>query len=68
MNIHTLTERERTVLAHLCDGLTAKDIARTEHLSVCTVRSHIRGIFMKLRVRSLHAAVAHAYRNDLVDA
>lgn len=62
MNLHTLTERERTVLARLCEGLTPAEIAGVEYVSLATVRTHIRGIFMKLRVRSLHAAVAKAYQ------
>jgi DNA-binding CsgD family transcriptional regulator len=57
-----LTDRERVVLAHLMDGLTAQEIAVAEYVSICTVRSQITSILMKLGVRNQLAAVACAHR------
>jgi two-component system nitrate/nitrite response regulator NarL len=57
-----LTPRERVVLRHLCDGLSAGDIARVEIVSLATVRSQISSILWKLGVDSQLAAVAHVSR------
>ena len=57
-----LTDRERVVLIHLMDGLSAEQIAELEFVGVCTVRSQIRSILQKLHVKSQLAAVAYAYR------
>jgi DNA-binding CsgD family transcriptional regulator len=57
-----LTERERGVLVQLMQGYTAEQIANADFVSVCTVRSHIRQILLKLGVNSQVAAVAYAYQ------
>ncbi len=57
-----LTSRERHVLALLALGLGASDIADSEHVSLTTVRSHIRAVLAKLDVRTQLAAVAMARR------
>lgn len=53
-----LTPRERTVLTDLAAGLTAAEIGHREHVSLTTVRTHIRSILLKLSVSSQLAAVA----------
>ncbi|SDI09338.1 regulatory protein, luxR family [Actinokineospora alba] len=53
-----LTPRERTVLTDLAAGLAAAEIAHREHVSLTTVRTHIRSILLKLNVSSQLAAVA----------
>lgn len=55
-----LTLREQQVLAGLCDGLSAAQIAEQSVVAVSTVRSHIRGILTKLEVNRQSAAVALA--------
>jgi DNA-binding NarL/FixJ family response regulator len=60
-----LTERERAVLTALMEGKSTEQIAAESFVSVCTVRSHIRQILLKLGVRSQTAAVAHAYQASL---
>lgn len=56
----SLTPRERSVLAGLMDGLAPKEIARTEGVSVSTVRSQVEAVRTKLGVHSQLAAVALA--------
>ncbi|MGH8992938.1 MAG: response regulator transcription factor [Acidimicrobiia bacterium] len=55
-----LTRREQQVLAALVDGRPAKQIARDLHVSIPTVRTHIRSVFDKLGVNSQRAAVTMA--------
>ncbi len=55
-----LTERERDVLAELMHGRKADEIAVLLYLTEATVRTHVRGILIKLDVRSQLAAVARA--------
>ena len=50
--LHTLTERERQVLDQLSQGYRYKEIADTLHLSIETVRTHIRNLYDKLQVSS----------------
>jgi DNA-binding NarL/FixJ family response regulator len=56
----SLTERERDVLAELLRGCQVDDIGRQLFVSEATVRTHVRGILLKLDVRSQLAAVARA--------
>lgn len=58
-----LTRRERQVLAALVAGHTAADIARHEHLSMPTVRSHIKAVLAKLDSSSQVAAIALTHRS-----
>jgi DNA-binding NarL/FixJ family response regulator len=61
--ISTLTQREQQVLGGLLTGRTAAEIARTKHISMPTVRSHIRAVLTKLGVSSQVAAVAVTSRS-----
>lgn len=56
-----LSPRERAVLIHMMDGLSAEEMAPLDFVTVATVRSQIRNVLMKLGVSSQLAAVAHAY-------
>jgi DNA-binding NarL/FixJ family response regulator len=60
-----LTASERRVLYYLTKGWVAQDIAEYLVVSLTTVRSHIRSVLRKLRVRSQLAAVAIANSSDL---
>ena len=60
-----LTASERRVLYYLTKGWVAQDIAEHLVVSLTTVRSHIRSVLRKLRVRSQLAAVAIANSSDL---
>ncbi len=57
-----LTPREREVLSLLRQGLVAGEIARSQDLSLPTVRTHISAVLRKLGVSSQIAAVAMANR------
>jgi len=59
-----LTPRERTILTHLQNGLTATEIAQGEYVGLATVRTQIQSILMKLGVNNQLAAVAVANRHD----
>ncbi|HEY6795036.1 MAG TPA: response regulator transcription factor [Kineosporiaceae bacterium] len=50
--IDRLTERERSILALIAQGLSNADIGLRMHLSVGTVKDHVSAILAKLRVGS----------------
>jgi DNA-binding NarL/FixJ family response regulator len=56
-----LTERERQVLKELAKGHRYKEIADTLHLSIDTVRTHIRNLYDKLQVSSRTDALNKLY-------
>lgn len=47
-----LSKREQEILAYLSRGYLYKEIAHALHLSVETVRTHLRNIYEKLHVRN----------------
>jgi len=57
-----LSERERSVLNGLAEGLAYKQIADQLDISIHTVRNYIRRIYEKLHVRSRTEAVAKFLR------
>jgi DNA-binding NarL/FixJ family response regulator len=61
-----LTQREQDVLRCLVRGMSYKRTARQLDISIHTVRSHIRGIYGKLRVHSVAEAVSKAIRERIV--
>lgn len=58
-----LTSREQEVLGAMVHGRVAAEIAAAEHLSMATVRSHIRTLLAKLEVSSQLAAIALTHRS-----
>jgi DNA-binding NarL/FixJ family response regulator len=58
----TLTARERDVLAAICGGRSAAEIAECSYVSLATVRSQIRAILLKLGVTSQLAAIVAVHR------
>ncbi len=62
-----LTDRERVVLQLLADGSNAQAIATELHLSLHTVRNHIRAIREKLGAASQLEAVVSAVRAGIVE-
>lgn len=63
---HDLTERERTVLALLVEGLNNTQIAKKLGVSPSTIKSHVSNILSKLGVASRTEAVALAVRHQIV--
>ena len=60
-----LTAREFDILQSMVKGLTKKEIAKAQALSVHTVDFHLRHIYQKLHVNTRGAAVAKAVREHL---
>jgi len=61
-----LSDRESDVLRALVEAKSYKQIAYDLHISVDTVRSHIRKVYRKLQVHSAPEAVARAIRERIV--
>jgi len=65
-NEYSLTEREKSILGLLVEGLSYKMIAAQENISYHTVNSHIRKIYEKLHVHSLGEAISKALKEKLI--
>lgn len=61
-----LSPREHEVLRRVADGQSAPAIAEAMHLSVSTVKTHLRHVYDKLEVFDRAAAVAMAMRRGLI--
>lgn len=61
-----LSEKEKAVLKSLVDGNSYKMVAAALHISIDTVRTHIRNIYEKLQVNSKSAAVAKALKDGIL--
>ncbi len=63
---HDLTDRERTVLALMIEGLNNTQIAERLVVSPSTIKSHVSNILAKLDVTSRTEAVALAVRHKII--
>lgn len=63
--VRTLTGREREVLSLMCRSFSNQEIAESLCLSESTVKTHLRNVFRKLRVRNRSEAIAVLYGSDL---
>jgi NarL family two-component system response regulator LiaR len=63
---HGLTERELEVLVEVARGLSDKEIAATLYLSESTVKSHLRAIYRRLRLRNRAQAAAFVVEKNLL--
>lgn len=64
--IASLTAREHEILLLVAGGLSNGEIARQEHLSEGTVKTHVTRVLAKLEVPSRTRAVVLAYESGLV--
>jgi len=64
--IDPLSDRELEILRLLADGLTYKEIAQALHLSINTVKTHVRNIYGKLSVSRRREAAARAKELGLI--
>lgn len=64
-SLTTLTDRELAVVHHLARGCSNREIALAIHISVNTVRSHLRNIYEKMGVGSRVELTALAIRTGL---
>lgn len=62
----TLTRRELELLRELPSWRTAEQIAADHFVSVNTIKTHLRGIYRKLEVRSRRDAIAAAHELGLL--
>jgi len=61
-----VTPRQLEILRLLADGCSTDQIAKRLHLSVETVRNHVRSLLRRMRVHSRLAAVAEGRRLGLI--
>ncbi|MFH8634762.1 response regulator [Streptomyces lydicus] len=60
-----LTAREVEVLRLVAEGQSNPEIARTLHVSIATVKTHINNLFAKAGLRDRAQAIRYAYRHGL---
>lgn len=58
--VEPLTVKEQKLLKGLTEGLTNQQLADTHHLSVNTIKTHLKNLYRKLEVSSRSEAVARA--------
>jgi DNA-binding NarL/FixJ family response regulator len=61
-----LTPREKEILLRAAAGLSNAEIARVEHLSEATVKTHVSRILAKLGARDRVQLVVYAYEHGLL--
>jgi DNA-binding NarL/FixJ family response regulator len=60
-----MTAREKEVIALIAEGLSNKAIGKRLHISIHTVKSHLRNIMEKLTLHSRLELAAYAHGRDL---
>jgi DNA-binding NarL/FixJ family response regulator len=63
---YNLTDREKNILFCLTQGYSYKMIVAQLQISIDTVRSHIKQIYLKLQVNSAPGAISKALREHIV--
>ena len=63
--IAALTEREREIIALVCEGLKNKQIAERLFISEATVRNHLTSVLSKLKLSDRFELALFSYRHGL---
>jgi DNA-binding CsgD family transcriptional regulator len=66
VNKEGLSDRELEILSHIATGASNKEIAQRLHISINTVKVHLRNIFTKIEVSSRTEAAMYAVEAGLV--
>lgn len=61
-----LTRREKEILRHLSNGLTASEIAGKLFVSKLTIDSHRRNLMSKLKAKNVAVLIKIAVQNELI--
>jgi DNA-binding NarL/FixJ family response regulator len=64
----TLTARERDVALALSEGMTNQEIARSLHMGLATVKTHVGSVFVKLGVTNRVQVARYVHDADLGEA
>ncbi|MGB3761455.1 MAG: LuxR C-terminal-related transcriptional regulator, partial [Rivularia sp. (in: cyanobacteria)] len=67
LDLYTLTGRELQILDLIVNGNTNAAIAEQLHITIGTVKSHVRNILNKIGAEDRTQAAVHALRYGLVD-
>jgi DNA-binding NarL/FixJ family response regulator len=62
----SVSPREKELLLKVVEGLSNQDIADQLHLSLSTVKAHMRGLFRKLEVEDRTKALVEAFRKGIL--
>ena len=66
-NVH-LTKKEFEIIQLIAQGLTTKDIATKEFLSIHTINTHRKNILKKLGIKNTSELIMYAIKTGIVDA
>jgi LuxR family maltose regulon positive regulatory protein len=61
-----VSDRELEVLQLLADGLTNQEIAQALHVSINTIKTHLKNVYGKLGVHNRREATARAKKLGLL--
>lgn len=64
---HRLTEREKSVLSFIANGLTNREIAEKLYLSLATVKATARSVFAKLEIHDRTKAAVYAWETGIIE-
>jgi DNA-binding CsgD family transcriptional regulator len=64
MAAYGLTDRERTITALVCQGMSTRQIAGRLHLTADTVQDHLKSVFDRTGVHSRGQLVATIFKRD----
>lgn len=65
LGVHSLTRRERVVLAELAEDVTLEEIAARLFVTRNTVKSQVRSVYRKIGASTRAEAVAWAVANGI---